>query len=269
MFELELMELQSADVTVRFEAARRLGDLPHARTTAALVETLNDSNAKVQYAAMSSLIKHNNRTALAPLLDLLLATPNSALWKLIVLSAGLRLRAGLLDMVASGDADVADRVLPAFDSPAFNAQQQALFTRMIGRTGDARQSNRLLAMLDCDDDVLRTAAAEALGWMGEARAVEPLIAILEAETNHEAVREAAAEALGKLGDHAAVEPLILTLGDPNEWLRRAAAVALGELGSPRAVEPLSNLLCDESGIVEDAAFEALKRLSERHFTSRN
>lgn len=269
MFDLELIELQSADAAVRFEAARRLGDLPHARTTAALVATLNDSNAKVQYAAVSSLIKHNDRVALGPLLEVLLTTPESSLWKLIVLSAGLRLRAGLLDMVATGDTGTANRVLPALDSPAFNAQQRALFARILGRTGDAHQTDRLLAMLESDDDVLRTAAAEALGWMGETRAINPLIAVLRDETNHDAVREAAAEALGKLGGPAAVEPLIGALDAASEWLRRAAAVALGELGDHRAVEALSGLLQDESLMVQDAAFESLKRLSVDRYASLN
>lgn len=269
MFELELIELQSNDAAVRFEAARRLGDLPHARTTAALMATLNDSNAKVQYAAVSSLIKHNDRAALGPLLEVLLTTPESSLWKLIVLSAGLRLRAGLLDMVVAGDTSTADRVLPALESPVFTAHQQALFARVLGRTGDPRQAGRLLAMLGLEDDVLRTAAAEALGWLGEERAVEPLIAILRDETNHEAVREAAAEALGKLGSAAAVEPLIAALGDTSEWLRRAAAAALGELGYHRAVEALSGLLQDDSLMVQDAAFESLKKLSENRHTSLN
>lgn len=262
MFELELIELRSPDAAARFEAARRLGDLPHARTTAALMATLTDANAKVQYAAVSSLIKHNDRAALGPMLDLLLATPDSTLWKLIVLSAGLRLRAGLLDMVPNGDTTTAERVLYALESPAFSAHQRALFTRMLGRTGDPRQADRLLAMLASEDDVLRTAAAEALGWMGDRRAVAPLIVILESEDDHEAVREVAAEALGKLGDLTAVEPLIAGLNNGSEWLRRAAAVALGELGDRSAVEPLAALLRDEDTMVQDAAFEALKMLSE-------
>lgn len=269
MFELELVELQSADAAVRFEAARRLGDMPHARTTAALMDTLNDSSAKVQYAAVSSLIKHNDPSALGPMLNVLLSSPDSSLWKLIVLGAGLRLRAGLLDMVAAGDTDTADRVLPALNSPSFNAHQQALFTRMLGRTGDTRQSDRLLALLSSDDDVLRTAAAEALGWMGETRAVEPLIVILQSPDDHEAVREVAAEALGRLGDLAAVEPLIDVLGDTSEWLRRAAAVALGDLGDHRAIEPLSDLLRDESTMVQDAAFDSLKKLSDHRYASLN
>ena len=51
-------------------------------------------------------------------------------------------------------------------------------------------------------------------------------------------RRAAAEALGQLGDKRAVEPLIAALQDDVENVRQAAAEALGQLGDERAVEPL-------------------------------
>tara|TARA_B000000460_G_C21378590_1_gene332805 strand:+ start:406 stop:630 length:225 start_codon:yes stop_codon:yes gene_type:complete len=50
------------------------------------------------------------------------------------------------------------------------------------------------------------------------------------------VRLHAAEALGKIGDERAVEPLIEALNDEEGHVRRGAAVALGRLGYERAVE---------------------------------
>jgi HEAT repeat protein len=267
MYELDLMELQSVDAGVRFEAARRLGSTPNTRTTEALIQALQDSDSKVQYAVVSSLIKHGDSIALQPMLDMLLAAPHSAVWKLIVLSAGLRLRAGLLDMVATGDAATADRAATALDSAAFNAHQHALFVRMLGRAADPRHADRLLGLLGHDDDVLRAAAADALGWQGDAQAVAPLLAILAEDADHEAVREIAAESLGRLGDPAAVEPLIAALGHSSEWLRRAAAASLGDLGDARALDPLAALLHDESVMVQDAAFESIKKLSTNHYTT--
>ena len=267
MLEQDLNELRSDDPSVRFEAARRLGSTPGARATAALIETLGDANAKVQYAAMSSLIKHNDPSALGPLIDLLRAEPNSPIWKLINLSAGLRLRAGLLDMGAAGDTATANQVLAALESPEFDSHQRALFTRLIGRTADERQVQPFSNLLDSEDQGLRAAAADALGWLGDARAVPPLLTILQDPDDHEAVREIAAEALGKLGGSAAVQPLIDALADPREWIRRAAAQALGELGEPRAMDSLSALLGDESTMVQDAAFDAIKRLSTETFTT--
>jgi HEAT repeat protein len=71
---------------------------------------------------------------------------------------------------------------------------------------------------------MRCNAAEALGRIGDVRAVEPLlIALKESITD---VRNISAEALGKIGDARAIEPLITALDD-NSWnVRSAAARAL-------------------------------------------
>ena len=76
---------------------------------------------------------------------------------------------------------------------------------------------------------------EALGQMGDAGAVAPLIAALKDDTS--SVRQAAAEALGQIGDAGAVEPLIVVLRDASTGVRRAAVDALGRIGDPRALSP--------------------------------
>jgi HEAT repeat protein len=50
-------------------------------------------------------------------------------------------------------------------------------------------------------------------------------------------------------------------------VRRAAADSLGWLGDKRAIEPLTEALRDESTLVQDAAFESLKRLSESRYNA--
>jgi len=71
------------------------------------------------------------------------------------------------------------------------------------------------------------------------------------------VRQAAAEALGELGDARAVGPLIVALQDGDVEVRRAAAWALGEIGDARAVDPLIAALRDEDVEVCRAAARAL------------
>ncbi len=96
----------------------------------------------------------------------------------------------------------------------------------------------------------REKAVEALVQIG-APAVEPLIAALTRKNRWGRVAAGAAQALGEIGDPRAVEPLIGTLvGDkryfvleagtvvPDMWLSVIAATALGKIGDPRAVEPL-------------------------------
>jgi HEAT repeat protein len=100
-------------------------------------------------------------------------------------------------------------------------------------------------------------------WGGAA--VEPLIEALSDE-NHcrntlyiRSLRAAAAEALGKIGDARAVEPLIGMLGDEDSDVRYDAAEALGKIGDVRAVEPLIKAL--EEGN-PSAATEALAKITE-------
>ena len=71
-----------------------------------------------------------------------------------------------------------------------------------------------------DKDVCRS-AIEALGAIGDVRAVEPLIALLT--DNDQTVGVAAAKALGKFGVQA-MEPLIAALHDQRLQVRLAAAM---------------------------------------------
>ena len=52
------------------------------------------------------------------------------------------------------------------------------------------------------------------------------------------VRERAAEALGRIGDPRAVDPLIEALEDEYAFVRYFSARALGEIGDHRAMRPL-------------------------------
>lgn len=102
---------------------------------------------------------------------------------------------------------------------------------------------------------LRMSISEALGRIG-APAVEPLIAALK--SRDWSVRVFAAEALGAIGDTRAVEPLIAALKD--EEVCPSAITALGRIGDPRAIEPLKPFRDDEDWSTLNAAAEALQKL---------
>ena len=67
-------------------------------------------------------------------------------------------------------------------------------------------------------------------------------------------------ALGKIGDARAVEPLITVLKDVNSNTREGAAIALGRIGDARAIEPLEQALTDDNAFVRETATLALKIL---------
>jgi HEAT repeat protein len=76
---------------------------------------------------------------------------------------------------------------------------------------------------------VRRVAAEALGHLRDARAVEPLSAALK-DRGDQALRLYAAAALGQIGDASAVQPLVAALDDHYANVRKAAAEALAALG---------------------------------------
>jgi HEAT repeat protein len=94
----------------------------------------------------------------------------------------------------------------------------------------------LISALIQNDPQVQYDAAEALGELGDKRAVGPLITELK---NNElsGVRWKAAEALSRIGA-ASVDELIGVLQHEDDDVRWKAAIALGEIGDPKAIGPL-------------------------------
>jgi HEAT repeat protein len=86
------------------------------------------------------------------------------------------------------------------------------------------------------------------------------------EDEYAAVRKAAAEALGQLGDIRAVDCLVAALHDEYREVREGAAWGLGWLGDACAVEPLRGVLADRHAVPEEAV--ALIRLGHAPETPR-
>jgi HEAT repeat protein len=130
--------------------------------------------------------------------------------------------------------------------------------------------NMTISKLSDDDKIVRWRAARSLGYIGDARVLEPLIKKLEEDTE-EGVRGRAARSLGRIierlkedteegvrgvaarssriiGYAKTVESLIKALQDKKErgGVRESAAGALGMIGDPKAVGPLIVALEDEA-----------------------
>ena len=108
---------------------------------------------------------------------------------------------------------------------------------------------------------LNLEAAKALGELGDALAVEPLLVILQ-RSDFDVMREAAAIALGQLGDAQAVKPLIRATKDTYPKVRKAAAQALGKIGDPQAAEALLKALGDAFPEVREQAMQAIRALGD-------
>lgn len=128
--------------------------------------------------------------------------------------------------------------------------------------GQGQQSfDDLVIQLQTGGSDAQWQAAKALGVLGDARAVEPLISALSIQ--HWRVRCAAAQALGQLRDPRAVDALIaqVNLINSDRTSRLAAAEALGNIGDQRAVPPLVSMLRGEG--LDPAATQTLSNVLQR------
>ncbi len=130
----------------------------------------------------------------------------------------------------------------------------------LGAIGDARAVEPLIDALRDSGWEVRSAAVKALVEIG-APAVRPLIVALK--EGREDVRWRVAEALGAIGDVRAVEPLIAALAGDDRHVRWRAAGALGAIGDVCAVESLSAALGDRDSDVREAVAGALNMLERR------
>src|SRR5581483_2027207 len=95
-------------------------------------------------------------------------------------------------------------------------------------------------LLDSEARVRRRAAL-AVGRVGLAEGVTPLVALLTTEPDPE-VRQMAAFALGLLSDKSARDALLKALADPSPLVQGSAAQALGAIGDPGDADAIGRMV---------------------------
>jgi HEAT repeat protein len=141
-----------------------------------------------------------------------------------------------------------------------------------GASGNARAVPALIEAIRDEDAPVRVAVMEALGRLGDPKAIEPLTGFLvnpvkkerRSKYEHHEAHDitAAAMALSALGE-AAFESLLAALLSESREVRRASVQALGAFRSPRAVAPLVRALDDSRSEVRKAAALALGDRGDR------
>ena len=151
----------------------------------------------------------------------------------------------------------------------------------------APHAKALIELLEDDEEQVRQAAAEALGLLGFADALDALTRCVG--DPKDSVRVAAAEALGRLGGaglerlaqafdgaapevRAAIAEIIGQAGSPahidvlirgtradDHYTRRAAVAALGRLGDDRGIAPAAELIRKPLSDAQIAGYEAHKQ----------
>ncbi len=130
--------------------------------------------------------------------------------------------------------------------------------RALWANGSDAAISELLALLNDPDEMVRSAAALALGEMRAETAILDLLTLVE--TDATSAGNHAADALAKIGTPAA-EGLIALLAHPQKFVRLRAAKALVPIESHDAIRPLIDLLDnDPSYLVRHYADVALKKM---------
>lgn len=160
----------------------------------------------------------------------------------------------------SGDSRAVDRLIEKLKSDP-EPRVRVACAEAFQKWPSPKALNQLLDSLSDENIKVSAASASALGELGDAGAVDRLVAVMVDTKRPAETREAAAGALGKLRDRKAVAPLIEMLRDRDDLLRWLATEALGKLGDAEAVSPLCHeVLADGSPNVRERAAISLGEL---------
>ncbi len=129
--------------------------------------------------------------------------------------------------------------------------------KALGQIGDAKATETLIAILDHEHESVRIEAVKALGQIGDAQAVVPLVALLKSKST--TICYAAVDALATIGAPA-IKPLSSLLNNYYASVRENSILALGKIGDTRAVRPLISVLKSEKRDDRMAAIDALERI---------
>lgn len=157
---------------------------------------------------------------------------------------------------ASGLADSLSPLVDATDAAVATAAIEGL-----GKTGSAAAAALLVARLSSTDfpDARKSAVILALGELKDSHAVDALMAIAQGQDEDKVRRMYAADALGKIGDPRALPVLKAMYDEPDALVRLYAASALARFGLDSVFPILIQALRDENWKVREQSARALAR----------
>ncbi len=221
-FEPLITLLGDPDLTLRSAAACLLGDLADVRAVPALIETLeHDADPEVRLWAADSLRLLRDARSIEPLITAL----------------------------SSAEADMREVIV-----------------RALGETAEAINSPRAVAVLtgalaDPDWGTRQSAAEMLIRLKSDPNGAAERLLLADLQAADAEIRLGSAWSLVELGDGRAFDPLVRLLDHPDSPISSSAARGLGELGDQRAVAPLTMLLNHADEEVRHSAESAQRRLS--------
>jgi len=241
-----------ADEAALAALVRLLEDPAHRDTAAAVLGRLKDPGALEPLIAMLKSQDQTARFLAAEALEQL-ADPRSAdAWIEVMAYPDLR---DIASRSLKRISELRERIVAILDRLRDNEDTVALEEARIGVSMDLIALGRpvvadLLEALEDDLWVVREAAAQALGLIGDLRAVEPLLR--KAKTDRDmGVRESCIKALGQFGDARAIDVVVEAIQDPTT--RLAATEAMSKIKDITVLVPhlelIQRMKTDRDGLV--------------------
>lgn len=133
-----------------------------------------------------------------------------------------------------------DEAVKQLASP--NPDKRLEAVKALGTSKDSKAVDHLIKALGDSDLRVQAKAVQILGDMRATEATPVLIERLMMRTTDIGMKQLIIASLGKIGDSRAVQPLIhLLQRDLDDETRGTAIFALGELGAPEALEVLEHI----------------------------
>lgn len=233
----------SGSVAHKMMAAEALGKIGGDQAVETLMNLLHEFRAEIRAAAAMGLARAADESAIPALLIAAEDPDPDVAWRAIY----------ALEKVESKK--VGGRIAK-FLEPDRPAIVRAYTARTLGKQKYAGAVDGLCKALESDDIRLVVNAANALGDIGKAKAVEPLGKVLASHPSHHA-RTAAATALGKIKKKRGKEFLIQALMDPSTEVRVASIYALTAILGDNARMFIDQAMDDGSLLVRAAAVECI------------
>ncbi len=236
--------------SARAFAAHSLGRSRSDSAMTGLVAAMPDADASVRLEIYRALGALENRLALDPLMraavrDVSPACRAGAVAAAEALAAAptvpVDVPIDLARLAASTGSGASRRAEPRRDEAIAAA-------RRLGESGDRRALEPLVEVArTAADPLLQQAALAALGRLGDARAVPPLLTLLPITTGR--TRYAVLAALAALRDESSADALSRLLADPDPATRQLSVRALGWIGphdlftrlAPAQIDPIEDV----------------------------
>ncbi len=248
---------------IRMESATALGRIRNKQAVLPLIECLGDRDWRVRHRAIISLQILKDKRAIDPLVNLFKNEKDPVIKRVIIHNLGeIADEAHTVDFIFSVLSDKSDFLYRVLGEKDNFTQQIAVYSLGKIRKPAVATLLKMLKQTDNDAEYLRTDVIEALGNIGDPRALEPIIGVLK--HGNWKVRWSAITALEKFKNKRAFDAIFTALWDKKDEVRSRSIHILSSAKYCRAYNAMKRISeTDRDNLIRSSAKDALKMLEEK------